>query len=478
MKKIVYILAAAALTLVACNGKQNPSSEGEKASEVKLSQESITAGPEGGAFEVTVTSSEPWRVAGFAEWVKVETAEGQSGSALKLTVDANEDTQSKTASFKVFAGSAAQTLVVVSNPSFELSLVSDSEVAVNSNANTIVVSVVSNASLEYALDADWLSLERVSTAFGKILYQFNVARSQAFKAREGKITFSGSDVEPVEVTVTQAQRDTAFVVEGAKIEKDLAAFDQTLQIRTNVENLSYSLPSWLSETSASDTEKDSDGLSTHTIQVHADACGGTRGATVSFRSGSATIGSVYVKQQNPNPVFAEIEDDALASVLESSGWILKDPETGKCEILEAGLTGTSLSVNNNSVVKLTGLGAFPELATLTIGTSCRALTHIATGASKVSAITLSSNHYFTSTELTISGDNVTSIAVPCSSWYIMYGYDKLATLDVTGCPKLATLNAQRQYNSSEGPLRTIYMTQAQSETVEVTKNPSAEIVVK
>ena len=65
-----------------------------------------------------------------------------------------------------------------------------------------------------------------------------------------------------------------------------------------------------------------------------------------------------------------------------------------------------------------------------------------------------------------------------SGWYVAYGYDKLATLDVSGCPALETLAATRQYGSMEGPLRTIYMTQAQSESVTVTKNPSAQIVVK
>ena len=477
MKKIVYMLSAAALVLASCARKEDTPSQ-EKVSEVKLSQEIIVAGHEGGSYEVTVTSSEPWRVAGFAEWVTVDKGEGASGSALKLTVKPNDSTEPLEAFFKVFAGNAVQALKVTSNPTFELTLLSEPEVSVSADANQINISLATNAEVELETSAGWLVPESNMDAFGKRIYKFNVNRSQEFKAREGVVTFSAPDVDPVEVKVTQAQRDTAFVVEGAKIVKGLEAFDQTLTIRTNVEDLSYTLPSWISETSASEIEMDEEGLRTRTIAVHADANSGSRASNVAFRSGSKAIGSVYLKQQTPNPIYAEIEDPALASVLENTGWILKDPENGQCEVLEAGLTGTSLTVNDGNVTVISGLDAFPALTTLSIGSSLRALVRVDTGNTKVTRIAFGNGHYFTGTELAIAGAGITDIVVACSSWQVYYGYDKLVTLDVSGCPALETLDARRQYGSAEGPLRTIYMTQAQSEKVTVQKNPSAQIVIK
>ncbi len=477
MKKIVYILAAAAFAFVACTGKDNPSTDPAEGtpSEVKLSQETVVAGPEGGSYDITVTSSEPWRVAGFAEWITIDTAEGQSGSALKLTVAPNESTEAKEANFKVFAGDAVKVLQITSNPSFMLDLVSDENVSISSDAGSFMVSVISNATLDCQFSEDWLSLERTSTAFGKILYEVKVARSQEFKAREGKITISSADVDPVEVTVSQAQRDTAFVVEGESIVKGLEAFDQTLTIRTNVEDLSYSLPSWLAESSASTADKDESGLGTRTIQVHADACGGSRATNLAFRSGNKTIGSVYLKQQNPNPIYAQIEDDALAGVLENAGWVLKDPTTGECEILEAGLSGTSLNVNDTGVSSISGLEVFPALETLTIGGNTRSVTKIALGSSKISSINFDNGLYFTNSELVISGENIKTITMDCSSWQLYY--DKLATLDVTGCPALEKLSANRTFYGSS-PLRTVYMTAAQAESVAVTVSSATQIVIK
>jgi hypothetical protein len=51
-------------------------------------------------------------------------------------------------------------------------------------------------------------------------------------------------------------------------------------------------------------------------------------------------------------------------------------------------------------------------------------------------------------------------------------YDKLETLDVTGCPKLKTCNVDRQN------LKTLYVTQEQKENVAFTNQGSLQIVVK
>ena len=481
MKKILSIFAVAALLLSSCDksGKDEP--EVVDGSSVSLSEEALSAGPEGATLSVKVTSSEDWRVSGFCDWATVTPTSGKSGQDLTVTVAPNPGDEARTVTFKVFAGDAVKALVVTSAPTFSIDLLSSEAVEVGPDAATVTVTLKSNIQ-DLTCDfggTSWLSAGESTEALGKKIFKFDVARSREFKAREGKITISGEG-SSVSVDVIQAQRDTAFAVEGRKVVKGLEAMDVTLNIRSNFD-LQYNLASWLTETASSETEMDETGLKTRTITLHADATDGSRAQDIAFYKGSSTsvnYGAVYVKQEDPNPVFANIPDAALANQLQSAGWVLVDPVSGQSEVTSTGKTATSLSINNNAITNIAGLDAFPALTILSIGTSCRSLTNIAMGSSLVSAITLGSNHYFNSTELTISGENIKSIAVPCSSWYIMYGYDKLATLDVTGCPSLETLEATRQYNSSEGPLRTIYMTQAQADKVAVSKNPSAQIVIK
>ena len=481
MKKIISLFAIAALLVCSCekSGKDNPEAVDE--SSITLSEESLTAGPEGASFNVKVTSSEDWRVSGFAEWVSFTKTSGQSGQDLTLTVAPNEGDAARTATFKVFAGSAVKTLAVTSAPTFSIDLLSDEAVSVGPDATTVTVTLKSNVR-DLTCDfggADWITAGDATEALGKRILKFNVARSREFKARESKISISGEG-STVSVDLTQAQRDTAFAVEGRKVVKGLEAMDVTLNIRTNFD-VNYNLASWLTETASSETEMDETGLKTRTVTLHADATDGSRAQDIAFYKGSSTsvtYGAVYVKQQDPNPVLATFADPALASLLQNAGWVLVDPVTGQSEVTSTGKTSTSLSISSTAVSDISGIDVFPALSNLSIGSSCRALTNIDLGSCPVSSLSFDNGHYFNNPELKISGENIKSIVIACSSWVVAYGYDKLATLDVSGCPALETLNAKRQYSSMEGPLRTIYMTQAQADRVTVTANPSAQIVIK
>ena len=488
MKRYLTVLAVLGFVLAGCDKKPIDPVPTDSTASITLSETAVAVGPEGGSVQLTVTSSATWRVAGVADWVSVSPQEGRSGETLTVTVAPNPGKEPISTTFKVFADDAVQDLTITSRPVYVLDLLGEEEISVGPDATEVVVSFASNCgALDVSFsDAAWAAVKEQSDALGRKLVKLAIRRSADFRARENTVSFSGEGLDkPVTVKLTQAQRDTAFVVEGDaavdRIVKGLEAMDLSLTVKSNFE-IAYDLPSWLTETSPSRTELDeATGLMTTVIGLHADACGGSRAQALGFRKasgGDSVYGSVYIKQQHPNPVYAEIEDQALARILSDGGWILKDPFDGKTEVLEQGLTGRELSINNMQVVRITGLEVFPELSRIIIGTNTRNVETIDLGGSKVSAVSLGSNHYLNSAALTIAGDNIASITLDCSSWYILYGYDRLETLDVSGCPALTTLQALRQYNGTESPLRTIYMTAAQAESVAVTTNPSAQIVVK
>ena len=500
MKKIMIILAAAAFVLPACQTKTDPVPDDQPAVEstISLSEDTVLAGPDGGSFPVTVTSSEDWTVAGYCPWAEVSATTGKSGSSFNVNVEENAEGVTRTATFKVFAGNAVQVLTLISEPTFGTELLTADSFSVNANANSIQVTLDSNAPLSYELP-DWITLDNFSTFGSKQIYHFNVLRSQEFKARESAIVFTHSSLEePIEIAVTQAQRDTAFVAEGTSLVKGIDAFTSTLNIKTNVPSVSYSLPSWLSETVESEeTEVDDSGLRTRVISLSATAGNYTRSSTVQFRSGSTTIGSLFVKQQNPNPVYATIPDATLANLLVSNGWLERDEED-RLEVIETGATATSLTVGS-ATTEISGLEVFPALTavtvnqncpkidlskckgitTLTLGTSCRSIAEILFGNDNpISSFgTTSTSHYFTSTKLVISGAKLTSISLSITNANACRNC-QLSELDVTGCPALVTLNCRRTSTSATSPLNTIYMTQAQADAVSVTMNPNAQIVIK
>lgn len=512
MKKFISIMAMAAVLLWSCQEKDDlgnaASGKIELAGSVADGQ--ILAGPAGGNFQVDVTSSEDWRVSGIADWVTVSAESGESGQPLTFTVLPNEETVSRSVTFKVFCASAVQTVTIVQSPTYEMSLVSEETVEISSDANQVAVNLVSNVEeieIDFGGAENWVKLNDISDVFGKKIVLFDVLRSQEFKGRSAVLTLSGAGVdEPVTVTVNQAQRDTAFFEGEQSIVKGLEALTLNLVLKSNVD-VTYSLPAWLNKTEGTATEKDETGLKSQEVTLTADASAGSRGTTISFKNGSKTVGSAFVKQQNPNPVFAEIPDKDLRYLLESKGWIIPDDGI-KCELLEAGLSGTSLvigsadpnSYSSDPIASIEGLEAFPNLESLTVGSvnvskidvsnypklnelnlaNLNWLSEINTGSRPITHIKNAPGtySYIQIQHIVIKGENIVDIDYSVIDNYYVDYETALESIDVTECPKLESINVMRYNSWGESSLIYLYMTAAQAESVSVTKLDKVEIVVK
>ena len=80
--------------------------------------------------------------------------------------------------------------------------------------------------------------------------------------------------------------------------------------------------------------------------------------------------------------------------------------------------------------------------------------------------------------ITIKGENLVDVDFSViDNYYVDYEYN-LNSIDVTGCPKLETLNVKRTNSWGDSALKYVYMTAAQAATVAVTKVDKVEIVVR
>lgn len=511
MKKYITILAAAVLIAGCSKPGNTPAQPVEPVSgSISLSEESVIAGPEGKTFEIQVTSSSEWHVAGYSEWVEFASLSGKSGQNLVFTVAENTGESLLTAEFKVFSDDAAKTLTVKSAPNYTIALSGEeTEFETSSDAGAFYVTLETNVDdIAVDIDAPWLTLSRIEDVLGKTKLYMDVARSQDFKSRKANITIGGTGVEtPLAVSLVQAQRDTAFVEEGQSFVKGLEALDLTLNIKSNVD-ISYKLPSWLTETEATDSEMDeATGLKTRTVKLHADACGGSRAANIKFSKEGGDCGFVYIKQQNPNPVFADVKDETLAGILESAGWVLTDPATGKSEILEPGLEGTSLTIGSmsgrsqNGISSLEGLEAFPKLETLNVGNVSNLtkidisalpaiknvkfynlwnIEEINFGAKDIAKIDCSydGGGKCVSSDIVFKGEKVKEIYFSGTRKAYFDEENGMNSIDVTLCPALEKLDCKRTCQWGNSALSTIYMTAAQEASVQVNKLDSTSIVVK
>lgn len=421
--------------------------------------------------------------------------------------------------FKLFAANAVAPIEFVLNPEYLISLAGESVFTPNADRNDVVVPVFSNVTdfqIDYGGAESWISLDKVDEVYGKKLLHFSVAHSKEIKARTAHLTIGGTGVKtPAEVDFQQAQRDTVFVDGEQSLIRDLSPQDLTIVIKANV-RYTYSLPSWISKVSSEKSEIDpATNLSVETLKIHMDACGGSRVSNVKFWAGRKEVGFMYIKQQNPNPTFAEIKGTQLKKDLENADWILEDPTTGKSEVLEAGMTGTELTIGGNSTKTFTeydevgGLGAFPALKKINMNnmyttrfdlSDCSAITTV--NASNFDAeymdfgsldlkdlkiyATRGNYYYGRYKDVVIKGSKIENLDAFVDSKYIPNN-DQMVSLDVTGCPALKSLKTKRMYDSWSGgnssTFKTVYVTAAQKAAIDagtltVDKLDSTEITVK
>lgn len=511
MKKYILLLASAAL-LLSCSEKENTTVSEDS---ISVSADTLKFGPDGGTMDLKVTSSGDWRLSGLCDWVTPSSTEGKNGATVTFTAEPSESDVAQEGYFKFFTGEAVKKIVVTSTPAYVVSLLSDETVEIVSDGGSASVKINTNVpdlQFEYSGDgADWISFGQRSDAFGVTMLKFDVKRSGVFTSRESTVTVKGEG-KSVDVKFIQAQRDTVMAAEARTV-YDLTARDVEFTLRSNID-FDYSFASWMTKISETEGTKGSDGLTSKTYKVHLEESVASRFHTFEFSKNGTVYGKYTIKQQNPNPVLCDIPDPKLRTKLTDMGWIIGDESSEECEILEPGLTGTSLTLAGSSyynafeVDKISGLGAFPKLETLNVNRSSVSsidvsdsktlksitvqqvtnLTEIKTGGSPVASIDFGtySYDYFDIEQITISGNNITAISMNSSSYYIYYGYDKFAKLDVTGCPALTDLKAKREYSGWGNPtcvLKEIYITAAQQAAIEsgsltVTKSDMTEIKVK
>lgn len=141
MKKYIVILASAALMLSSCGEEGKESLD---LSSVSLSTNEIISDSEGGQFDVTVTSSEDWRVSGISDWVTADKTGGKSGEKVTFTVAPSSSMVTDSVFFKIFAGSAVQQVKVKISAGQVINLESEDKVDVSADANAVVIKLKTN----------------------------------------------------------------------------------------------------------------------------------------------------------------------------------------------------------------------------------------------------------------------------------------------------------------------------------------------
>lgn len=504
MKKILLVTFCVALALCGCS--ESESMNDDVIAKISVSTDELPFGPDGGRKEVSVTSSGEWRLSGGADWVTPSLVGGKNGETITFAALPNMTGESKTTVFKVFTGNAVASISVTSDPGYYCSPDAGTlnHVLPAQGGNFRVKLNTNIEELEYGIveEQDWVKFIGRREVFGVTFLDFSVEPTELYKERLTEIVVSGEGFS-VPVSVRQSQVEALFVEVSDYQEYDLAERDLVIEVKSSFDyevTPDKGSEEWITvKTKSPATDEDGDGLKTSTVTIHLDESVYTRLGSFTFRNNGKPVKTITVKQKDPNSKTAAIDDPELRKYLYNLGWIADN--SNPSEISGPGFTSDELDVHSEdmfalNVQKVYGLGAFPALTRVRLDnlnvttvdlTDCKSIeqlgvynlymiSEVRTGSNLVSTFDLYVPHIFSSS-LTISGENLTEIIV--GSTDEMVQYEACQFLDVTGCPKLKTLKAKREpYGGGTVVLKTIYMTQAQSETVKVYKSDQTSIVIK
>lgn len=492
MRNILFIISAI-LCLVGCSKEESFNDDSLQKDFVTLSADTLLVGPEGGNLNVTVESSEDWRlIDNHAEWVSPSSTGGKSGETITFAVQPNTTGQALENVYKIFSGSAVKKMVVISDAEYTIEMVSEDNFEVGSDGETINVFVKTNIldlDCKYSEGGEeWINYKGSETSFGSTILTFDIKKNETYLNRESEVTLFGKNKE-MTFTIAQKQLDAVLTEDELFQEFDMAARTISINVKTNIEYTLGELPEWIELLEVKKGEV-VDGLEQQTLVFNLAESVGSRVAELLFNYENVNFLKITIKQKNPNPEMITVPDANFRKVLAKNGFVvLGEEDDSECEILETGKTATSLDASSSNIQSIEGIEHFTNLESIKLTNnsieildiskltkvnnlemeSMSNLKSVLLGSNPIQRLTLVKAIY--SDSVTISGDKLEEIYAWIKFWES--NYDKMSELDITGCTALKKCNTR-----DRTALKNLYVTSYQKENVELSTSYKTTVVVR
>lgn len=493
MKQLRYymMILSALLVLGSCSDDDDTAVGGAGA-QISLSADVLQVPATGGSVSVTVTSDADWRLAGVCDWAHPSITEGRSGEEVTFTIDANTTGGDLSTTFKFFTDASVAPLTIKSVQGETFDLSSDEAMKVSKEGGSIYIKLkgsISDLKAECSEgSSEWLTVGEQVEFGGEHVLPLTVSANSSYLTRTATVTVSSPLTDKtVKVSIDQAPTEYLQVsldeLEDDQVIYDMAERAIQFNVVTNME-LKATVAAdgaWISEPRINKQETAENGLSTYLVDCNLQGTTVTRVGSVLFEAGNQKR-SISIVQKDPAAELVQISSD-FADELQEKGWITR---MGRgYVVLEAGRNATIFDVAA-TVKDLTGIENFPNLETLRFRCS----------AYNLPVLDISGLHKVKNLEITNAssvkcfnfGDNpITSFSVAdvlytssvSSMQFIsekleylnanqVYTWGNTETLDVTQCPALKTLVADRCYF-----LETIIVREGQA--IDITKPDNVNI---
>lgn len=500
MKNMVWTLLAAVSLVAGC------SEGGEADSPVSTTRLSLSsrhlafdasgrASGEAGE-SVVVGSSGAWRLSGRKGWCTPSGVSGGNGDEVRFTVDPNETLEPRTETFTFMCGEREERLTVTQEAGSHLSQEGDGLYEVADRGGEVRIRIGSSSEASYRFDEEVPWVRRIADAPAtcgvtvSYLY-FEVAPNTSGRLREAHLTLSNAEGDRLSATIRQAKNPILELVGEHAFEVPVEGGRFEVTLRSNMPFEVCPSEPWLRLVG---DPVQSDDLQEQRLVFEAGA------SDDPFRTASVAISSSESPGLHPEisvvqgkrPEGVHFPDAKFRQILIDAGYVT--PISGdECQITEKGRSATTLpDLYGKQIASLKGIEAFANIVDL--GSN-------GAGNNAIRELDLSGNPKFEklfyemfgnkysylepnpierlvlgdapvkdgyvylakfydpqytmfAESLSVSGSKVTTVEIASSD------YDRVKSLDITGCPNIASVMLHSYY------IGTLYVTRDQKEAID------------
>lgn len=253
MKKIIYLLVAAAVLLTACEKeKEIP------AVKLSITKTALNFEAKGGNADISLFTNESWKATSSESWCTVTPSYGDAGDNISVSVSCSEnpDPSARNCTITITAKDSSKTINVSQGFTGFINI-KTVEFAVSNDAQNFSTEVEANIDFNVVINpdfADWLKFVS-TTGTGPYKVTLYASKNESYDSREGKVTIASKDGSvSKDVVVKQGQADALIV------SKDTYDFDEKggtfeIEVKHNIDyNIAMPDAEWIHKQSTKSLE--------------------------------------------------------------------------------------------------------------------------------------------------------------------------------------------------------------------------------
>lgn len=303
---------------------------------------------------VTVTSSDKWEFSSDESWISASEENGESGAAVNIVVEENEDAEVRTG-VATFKCGDKQADVKITQEAKEFSiLIEPTEIEFEAEGGEQTITVTSSDNWKLTADSDWVDVSDTvgnNGASVKISASFNNTSEQ----RAASIVFVCGN-KAAELKLTQKANDFSISVEPAEVAFGAEGGKQTVEVTSSHEWTLTNDTDWIT-TSVNEGESDN----SVKITVDYNTSGENKFGEITFACGDKTAVLKVTQESDGSPVIQFKDPYFLAAIIDQADingdGQITEKEAASVKVLTTETSG-NLSRNIDELKYFTGLEDF------------------------------------------------------------------------------------------------------------------------